>query len=142
MRKGPVVDERLAELEQAVSASALLGYLNYAEGRVDPRWQKQLNEAYAFLAQNGHPTPWTTLLDWLRGRLRQLHASGASAFSNVTQADEVLALIPQVLSAYRTHHADLLAHLDDRDVFCPFFLARVSEAILARRTAGGAGDLV
>ena len=33
----------------------------------------------------------------------------------------------QVLTAYRRHHADLLFHLSDRELFQPFFLARVIE---------------
>ena len=42
------MDPRHAELEQVVSASALLGYLNFSNGRPDPRWQKQLDDAYAY----------------------------------------------------------------------------------------------
>jgi hypothetical protein len=136
------VEERHAELEQAASASALLGYLNFSDGRPDPRWQKQLNDAYAFLAGRGEAAPWTALLDWLGARLRQLHAAGAAAFRDVAQAREVLALVGRVLPAYRAHHADLLAHLEDRDLFGPFFLARVCEAVLTRRAAGGDGDPV
>src|SRR5205085_2119383 len=37
-----------------------------------------------------------------------------------------------VLPAYRRHHADLLAHQNDRDLYQPFFLARVFEAVLAQ----------
>ena len=44
-----MVDECYAALEQAVSVSGLLGYLNFSDGRPDPRWQKPLNDAYAFL---------------------------------------------------------------------------------------------
>jgi hypothetical protein len=136
------VQERLAELEQAAPASALLGYLNFSDGRPDPRFQRQLNDAYAFLAEHGQAAPWSALLDWLAGRLRELHASGAGAFRNVAQAEEVLDLVRQSLAAYRAHHADLLAHLDDAEVFGPFFLARVSEAALGRRAANGDGDKV
>ena len=39
------------KLEQAASLSGLLGWLNFSDGRPDPRWQKQLNDAYAFLAE-------------------------------------------------------------------------------------------
>jgi hypothetical protein len=134
------VDERYAQLEQIVSASALLGYLNFSDGRPDPRWQKQLNDAYAFFAEHGETAPWQALVDWLRTRLRDLHMQGSAAFRDVTQAETILSLAEGVLSAYRHHHADLLAHLDERDLFGPFFLARVFEAVLAQRAAAADED--
>jgi hypothetical protein len=136
------VDDRYAQLGQTVSASALLGYLNFSDGRPDPRWQKQLSDAYTFLADHGEPAPWQALLDWLSDRLRALHAGDTAAFRDVAQVESVLSLAGRVLPAYRQHHADLLAHLDDRDVFGPFFLARVFEAILSQRTADTNGDAV
>jgi len=130
------VDERYAQVEKIVSASALLGYLNFSDGRPDPRWQKQLNDAYAFFAEHGEAAPWQALCDWLRDALHRLHAEGSAAFRDVSQAEDVLTLTVRVLPAYRRHHADLLAHLDDADLFGPFFLARVFEAVLAQRAAG------
>ncbi|HEY7425408.1 MAG TPA: hypothetical protein VH682_14350 [Gemmataceae bacterium] len=130
------MEARHAQLEQIVSASALLGYLNFSDGRPDPRWQKQLNDAYTFLAEHGEAAPWQALLDWLSASLRRLHAGGSAAFRDVTQAEKVLSLTGSVLPAYRRHHADLLAHLDDRDLFGPFFLTRVCETILAQRATG------
>jgi hypothetical protein len=127
------VDERYAQLEKTVSASALLGYLNFSDGRPDPRWQKQLNDAYAFLAEYGEAAPWQALLDWLADALHRLHEGGGAAFRDVAQAKDVLSLAARVLPAYRRHHADLLAHLDDRALFGPFFLARVFETVLAQR---------
>ena len=44
------MDERYGGLDEAVSAAKLLGYLNFSDGRPDPRWQKLLNDAYAYLA--------------------------------------------------------------------------------------------
>jgi hypothetical protein len=132
-----VVDERYAALEQAVSVSGLLGYLNFSDGRPDPRWQKQVNDAFAFLAGRG-PAPWQALLDWLADALPRLQAGGGAAFRDVTQAAQVLAAVRLVLPAYRRHHADLLAHLPDADLFQPFFLVRVFEAVLAEG-AGAAG---
>ena len=136
------MDDRRAQLEQSVSVSALLGYLNFSDGRPDPRWQKQLNDAYTFLAEHGEAAPWQALLDWLRECLSQLHSSGASAFRNVEQVQAILELAPQVLAAYRAHHADLLAHLADRDIFGPLFLARVLEALLVERAAGGENESI
>jgi hypothetical protein len=126
-----LVDERYAELEQAVSLSGLLGYLNFSDGRPDPRWQKQLNDAYAFFARRGKAAPWSALLDGLQAGLAKLCTAGSAAFRDVRQAEAVLTLTTNVLSAYRGHHADLLAHLDDHTLFQPFFLARVFESVLA-----------
>jgi hypothetical protein len=132
------VDERYAGLDEAVPASGLLGYLNFSQGRPDPRWQKQLNDAFAFVAGRGAEAPWQVLHDWLRARLGSLQAGGAAAFRDVTQARAVLGVVfERLLPAYRTHHADLLAHRTDRDRFQPFFLARACEAVLAQ---GGPWD--
>lgn len=126
------MDHRLTELDRAVPLQALLGYLNFSEGRPDPRFQKQVNDAYQFLVTRGSPAPWTELSALLRTRLAGLKATEA-AFRDVTQADAVLALtFDQLLPAYRRHHGDLLFHLTDRDLFQPFFLARALEAVLAQ----------
>jgi hypothetical protein len=126
------VDDRYTKLDQAVPAAGLLGYLNFSDGRPDARWQKQLNDAYAWLAGQGEAAPWQALTEWLKNCLDQLQTSGAAAFRNVEQAHGVLLLLPEVLSAYRRHHADLLFHRSDGELFQPFFLARVFEAILAQ----------
>jgi hypothetical protein len=113
-------------------AQGLLGYLNFSEGRPDPRFQKQLNEAYALVAAAAEP--WQALRSALAGELERLHQAGSAAFQDVTQADAVLRLgLGDVLSAYRAHHADLLYHHSDADLFQPFFLARACEAVLAQR---------
>jgi hypothetical protein len=129
------VDELHTELERSINVAGLLGYLNFSDGRPDARWQKQVNEAYAFLAKRGIERPWLELQDWLTDVLPRLQAGGAAAFRDVTQAQSVLAAGRETLSAYRDHHADLLAHLTDADLFKPFFLVRVYEAILAQRAS-------
>jgi hypothetical protein len=126
------VDDRHQELEKAVPPAGLLGYLNFSDGRPDPRWQKQLNDAYAFLAKHGATEPWQALSEWLRGSLAGLQKSGAPAFRDVQQAQGVLACFQAVLTAYRRHHVDLLFHQSEHDLFQPFFLVRVFEAILAQ----------
>jgi hypothetical protein len=127
------VNERQAELDRVVPLQGLLGYLNFAEGRPDPRFQKQLNDAYGFLADRGEPEPWRALHEALRVRLADLKGVGTGAFRDPAQAEAVLALVfEQVLPAYRQHHADLLFHLSDRDLFQPFFVARACEAVLAQ----------
>jgi hypothetical protein len=129
------VDELYTELERSTNVAGLLGYLNFSDGRPDARWQKQFNEAYAFLARRGVERPWLALQDWLASALTGLQASGAAAFRDVTQAQTVLAAVAETLPAYRAHHADLLAHVRDADLFQPFFLVRVFEAVLGQRSA-------
>jgi hypothetical protein len=136
------VDELYAELERSIIVAGLLGYLNFSDGRPDARWQKQINEAYAFLAKRGIEQPWRALSEWLIASLPRLQAGGAAAFRDVSQAESVLAAGRDLLPAYRAHHVDLLAHLSDAELFQPFFLVRTYEAILAQRAAGdGAIDL-
>src|SRR5438270_9157693 len=129
------VEELFAELDGAAPASTLLGYLNFSDGKPDPRWRKQLNDAYALLADRGAAEPWAELTDWLRARLARLHADGGAAFRDASQAQAVLAALADVLPAYRLRHADLLAHQDDRTLFAPFFLAAAAEAVLAQHKA-------
>src|SRR5713101_304078 len=45
------MSDSTTNLESSVSIPAILGYLNFSEGKPDSRFQKQLNEAYALLAQ-------------------------------------------------------------------------------------------
>ena len=45
-------DDRFTGIEQAVALPALLGYLNFSEGKPDPRFQRQLDDAFVFLAQH------------------------------------------------------------------------------------------
>lgn len=124
----------LPPLPEGVSVQALLGYLNFAEGRPDPRFQKQLNDVYAACADADERAPWEALLHTLRAHLRHLHAEGSAAFRDVTQAEAVLRLaFEAVLPAYRAHHRDLLAHQTNAALWQPFFLARVCEAVLSQR---------
>ncbi len=114
-------------------AQGLLGHVNFSAGKPDPRFQKQLNDAYAHFATLGTAEPWTALRDWLRAELEQLRAGGAAAFQDVRQASAVLGLVfDQLLPEYRRHHTDLLGHLDSRALFQPFFLVRAFEAVLAQ----------
>jgi hypothetical protein len=130
--KGRTVDELSQELDRAAPLQPLLGYLNFAEGKPDVRFRKGLSDAYAFLHGRGVARPWAALSGALRARLAELHAAGAAAFRDTRQAEAALALtFDRVLPAYRAHHADLLFHQADDDLWQPFFLARVFEAVLA-----------
>src|SRR6266404_3962788 len=115
-------DDSRSGLPELVHAQALLGYLNFSEGRPDPRFQKQLNDSFAAVAGDSQ-SPWDTLRDRLLGKLNDLHAHGSAAFQDISQAAGVLPLaLGEVLAAYRTHHADLLFHQNDAELFQPFFL--------------------
>src|SRR5262245_17337775 len=125
--------ERFKELEATVSLQTMLGYLNLAGGKPDPRFQKQVSDAYEYLARHGVELPWDVLHQVLREKLLSLNRGGAGGFGNIEQAEAVLALVfNNTLPAYRRHHADLLFHLSDRDLIQPFFLARVFEAVLSQ----------
>src|ERR1041385_7424821 len=98
-------------IDQAVALPALLGYLNFSEGRPDPRFQKNVHDAYAFVAEAGAAKPWEDLHAILQARLLDLNMSGSAAFADALQAEAVLRLaFDHVLAAYRAHHRDLLAH--------------------------------
>ena len=135
------------ELSRKTDPAKLLGYLNFSDGRPDPRFQKGLADAVAVLEEGGDPTPWLTLPRWLAHALAELEAGGAAAFRDTAQARAVIdAALVQLPAAYRAHHADLLPHQPDADLFNAFFLARACEAVLKQagpwneteRVVGGA----
>ncbi len=119
------------ELSRKSDPAKLLGYLNYSDGRADPRFQKGLAEALGWLIDSGDAAPWETATRWLTAALAELHAAGNAAFRDIAQASAVIPLaLIRVPDAYRIHHADLLAHHSDTTLFAPFFLARSCEAVL------------
>jgi hypothetical protein len=128
------------ELARKTDPAKLLGYLNFSDGRPDPKFQKGLAQAAGFLQSSGEPAPWLALADWLRQALSELANSGAVAFRENTQARAVIeAALVRLPPAYRAHHSDLLAHQPDADLFTPFFLTRACEAVL--RVGGPWDDL-
>ncbi len=120
------------ERKDRASLQGVLGYLNFSEGRPDPRVARQIDDAYASLADQGVAEPWAVLHEWLRADLAALKGGGG-AFRDAVQADAVLEIaFARVLPEYRRFHADLLFHHSERELFQPFFLARVLEAVLAQ----------
>jgi hypothetical protein len=116
-------------LGKAISLQALAGYLNFGSGKPDARFEKQLSDAFAALQQSSEPW-WQTLHHSLRSKLEELQTAGG-AFQDVAQARSVLTLVSdKLMPAYRQHHADLLFHLADAELYQPFFLARLFEAVL------------
>src|SRR4051794_30167878 len=99
------MSQDFAGIDQAVPLSALLGYLNFSEGKPDPRFQKQFHDAFVYVQDHGSAAAWKDLPALLLARLPTLQQSGSAAFSDITQADAVLRLaFDHVLPAYRTHH--------------------------------------
>ncbi|MSQ93691.1 MAG: hypothetical protein EXR98_03950 [Gemmataceae bacterium] len=127
-------DDRFTGIDQAVTLSALLGYLNFSEGKPDPRFQNQLHDAFTFLVEHGSVQPWADLPLVLSAHLHALQKGGSAAFTDISQAEAIVQLtFSNLLPAYRSHHADLLAHQSDADMWQPYFLARAFEAILHQR---------
>lgn len=112
----------------------ILGYLNFSEGRPDPRFQRQLNDVYAHFAAQAPDRPGVPLRRSLEETLASLKAAGKAAFAESVQAEAAIRLVfDQLIPAYRKHHADLLFHLTEIDFEQPFFLARLFEAVLNQR---------
>jgi hypothetical protein len=127
------MDAFAMELAERAPPASLLGYLNFSDGRPDPKFQRALNEAFTYLAQRGDAAPWNALRSWLYRQCDLLEQSGNSAFKDTTQVRAVVrCAFGSLLSAYREHHADLLAHQTDAVLFNPFFLSRACEAVLAQ----------
>ena len=81
-----MTDERFSGIDQAVPLSTLLGWLNFSEGKPDPRFAKQLQDAYAFVAERGAEKPWDDLRIVLIDRLHALKDAGGAAFTDIGQA--------------------------------------------------------
>lgn len=110
---------------------AVLSYLNLSTGRPDPRFRRQLADLYALVQTSGEGQPCLGLRKLLETQLAHLRKSGSPVFTDCSQAEAVLRLAFEALpSAYRRHHADLLFHWSDEELFQPFFLARICEAVL------------
>lgn len=127
------MDPSTVEIGARVSPASLLGYLNFSDGRPDPKFQRALNDAFAFVAERGDAAPWRSLRTWLFRQCDLLERSGNAAFRETSQARAVLRIaFGHLLSSYRKHHSDLFAQQSDLELFNPFFLVRVCEAVLAQ----------
>ena len=73
------------ELSRKTDPAKLLGYLNFSDGRPDPKFQKGLADAAAFLLASRRPGPVDALHRWLGQALAELEASGSPAFRDATQ---------------------------------------------------------
>jgi hypothetical protein len=106
----------------------LLGYLNFSDGTPNPRFRRAVNELFAQPQIAADPE---VLRQTLLDQAAELHASGAAAFADVTQAQRVIdTSVLQLLPAYRRYHSDLLAHLTESEFYTPFLMCRMFEAVL------------
>lgn len=127
------MDALFAELSRAAPASRLLGWLNFSDGKPDPRWQRQLDDVYHIASSTRPAEPWSLIRDWWDHELAILEGSDNAAFKDTNQVRGVVGLVfDHVLPAYRKHHADLLGHATDSELFTAFFVARVCEAVLSQ----------
>ncbi|OYV90111.1 MAG: hypothetical protein B7Z73_06380, partial [Planctomycetia bacterium 21-64-5] len=109
----------------------ILGYLNLSAGAADARFERNLNLAASLVAQGPLDVPrWQAVRQLLADRLAAVRGTSA-AFGNVRQAEAAIDLaFDRVLDAYLAFHRDLLRHQTPHNLFRPFFLARVCEAVL------------
>lgn len=119
--------ERRAQCEREV-----LGYLNFSSGTSDGAFLAALNELFVFeeTAGGANPPSVDRVLSALSHRLSALRSEG-KAFADAEQALGVLRLTGQFRQAYGRFHADLLWGREDHELWRPFFLGRVFEAILS-----------
>ncbi len=114
----------------------VIGYLNFSDGTPDATFQKNLNALFAQAEASQEPqeTPSDSLAlvsEQLLAGIALLNQTDP-AFGDVTQADAVVRLATEDFrTAYREFHRDLLWHRSPRELWRPFFLARVLEGILA-----------
>lgn len=121
----------------SAAESALLddvvGYLNFSSGASDPQFLARLDQVFRALEARVEPAAvGGVLAEWIRGAIDRLQAAGG-AFADVTQARGVAEiLLGPFLPEYRKFHRDLLHHQRDAELWRPFFVGRVCEAILAQ----------
>ena len=112
----------------------LLGYLNFSDGTPGPRFRQCMNLLYG-----REPQSTNSIRNSLLDQLSKLQQEGATAFTEITQAESVIkTAFDHVLPAYISHHRDLLFHLfedyspDEPGILAqPFLLAHILEATLA-----------
>ena len=116
------------EDEQALQE--VLGYLNFAGGKPDPRFQRHLNRLHeAFPGTNA----WVWLRSTLLSHLERFQAAKLPAFQKIEQAQGVVRVVfDHLVPEYQRFHRDLFAHLPEITFHNSFLLARFFEAALAQ----------
>lgn len=121
-----------SELSTRVPPASILGWLNFADGRPDARFEKALNDLFAALLERGEAEPMEAARTWLESQCDTLAESGQAAFKDLTQARQVLRLaFVRFPAAWLAFHKDLLRHQTPAFVFNSFLMARACEAVLS-----------
>jgi hypothetical protein len=128
-----VRDPQESSQEATSTIDEILGYLNLSAGAADARFQSNLNRLAGSLAAAQPPEPLgQAVRQVLRERLCTLRGTSA-AFADTEQAEAVIDLgFDHLLADYLYFHRELLWHQTPENLFRPFFLARVCEAVLAQ----------
>jgi len=127
-KKKTSLKKLLSQVEVVEPVREFLGYLNYSNGKPDTVAQRHFNEIAAQLGKQANAKILRSLLLSVLESLQD-----KPAFQDSQQAAHVVRLLfDDCLPAYRTHHADLLFHLEAAEFEQPFFLVRMFEAILSQ----------
>ena len=122
----------------------ILGYLNFSSGAPDATFLRNLNDLFTGMAvaeESGEPA-WQRLGATLRDALPGI-SDASEAFRSAEQAKAVLDLVfLQAMPGYRLHHHDLLFHQKDEQLFLPFFIGRMCEAVLQQGPPWGEIDRI
>ncbi len=123
---------------QPTAFRELLGYLNFSDGTPGIAFQTALNSLFAGAEAPLNAQGLRTVLLEALDHLRQADEPG---FEETTQASKaIVASIDEVLPAYRSHHSDLLFHLNEADFYSPLFMGRIFEATLKSGSRHGWDD--
>ncbi|HZZ27959.1 MAG TPA: hypothetical protein VFE46_08125 [Pirellulales bacterium] len=125
-----------AEITEHACFPEILGYLNYSSGVADHAFLQRLNELWqAIQSKTANDDDVSSIVHQvLLQKLAKLTGRSV-AFQNTEQAQNVLRIIfEEMLPAYRRHHRNLLFHQSDTDLWQPFFIGRVAEAVLTAGT--------
>lgn len=118
-------------------ARDLLGYLNFSDGTPGARFRSCLNQLWLDGTVSSGPQE---LRDTLLTMLQGLRRAGDAAFVSAESAEQAVRItLDGIFPAYREWHSDLLGHLNDAELFSPFLVAKMFEAVLAERATAGDG---
>jgi hypothetical protein len=128
------MERREFENEARQACEHVLGYLNFSSGAPDPSVMSSLDVVFEVLVDEASSeTPvWVKVGRVLREQLERLEAE-SSTFRDSSQARAVLRLVfEETLPAYHEFHRELLFHQTTDNLFRPFFVGCVCEAVLAQ----------
>lgn len=123
------MDVRALSPEDHRVLEQVLGYLNFSSGAPDDKFLGNLSRIFERLSAES-PADWKIVGQALRDRLGQVKQTSPT-FRDASQAEAVLDLVfGHVLPGYLEFHRDLLFHQSDTNLFRPYFVGRLCEAVL------------